>query len=296
MTEHYDYALVGSRGQIGRALRRDLNSMGTVYEVPRGGEDDMPSVRHLVNAAAFTKFNNEAGFNRYWDDNVVFPLKLAEIANKMGAHYHHLSSHGVAEFRSERLLEGDHPEPTTRMKPYTLSKVIAESLVSQTARRLTIYRVGDVVPGMDDLVRDWRKNHWLSVLFSAGRSAFPTGYYPVWIAHVDDVSRAIAMISQSGPNDRFGTHHLLGLVYSMGYLKKHAEDVEIGTLQPLVDKVLKYVHIEPSLADTVDSARTSRLLSTWSGSAPDPYWLSLTSHYWSTYAEVSIAYREAAGL
>lgn len=286
MKASYDYGLVGPNGQIGRALAKALAKYGTVYELARGEEDypNLPRFKHLVNAAAFTKFNNKAAFYRYWDDNVLLPLKLAELANSMDAHYHHLSSHGVAEFRSSVLTEFDIAEPTARMKPYTLSKVLAEHLVRDTARRFTIYRCSDVIPSPEDLHADWRRNHWLSVLFAAGKEAFPDEEYPIWIADVTELANGIAMIADELiPSTTAQTHHLLGRTYWFGELRQYAADFnnpKAGYISSgIVDKVLKYVHIDPALASTVDSVVTHDLL---------PKFTKREASYWKEYAEISM--------
>ncbi len=280
MHYEYDFALAGSTGQIGSVLLGELGEIGTVYPIKRAEDlDEIPSARHVVNAAGYTKFDNN--FGRYWQDNIRFAVSLATIAKERDSDFHQLSSEAVAEFRENVLSETEgriraHP----LMNHYALSKVLTEQAVRSimSPERLHIYRCSDVVPGANRMVTQWRENHWLSILFAYGKRGFADNdAFPVWIATVDDMAAAIAiLVSTSG----YPTHHLLGHVYNWWQFYDSAQN-KVETRhqrRKLVEQVTPVIRIEPPLATCISQAATRARLE-----HAGFYWEKLGFGYWTDY-------------
>ena len=201
----YDFALAGVTGQIGRVLLHELGERGTVRQIRRG--DDLGHVRakHVINAAGYTKFDDR--IERYWKDNIRYAVELATWAAEGGSHFHQLSSEAVAEYRTLTVANGVNrnridgpltedmrPRAHPKMIDYALSKVLTEQAVRSIVppQRLSVYRCSDFVPSPGNLKGDWRRNHWLTILFQAGKSGFEPGdSFPVWIATVSDARTSV---------------------------------------------------------------------------------------------------------
>ncbi|KKM76094.1 hypothetical protein LCGC14_1383570 [marine sediment metagenome] len=273
----YDYALAGATGQIGSVLLKYLEKVGNVCVIER--DEDLrhtPSAVHVVNAAGYTKFDDRV--ERYWDDNIRYAVKLANYAKSRNSRFHQLSSEAVAEFRTTVMPETlNAPIAHPSMIDYALSKVLTERAVSTIIdeRNLFTYRCSDVVPGPGQIDRQWRRNHWLSILFSAGKRGFDPGDdFPVWIATVEDVAKRIQMLIDT---NRPGAYHLLGNVYTWGLFQEYAlENALPGAItRRLVEQVTPVIRIDPPLAHCIRQENKAS-------------WTHLNEAYWQEYAEKSM--------
>ncbi len=256
----YDFLLAGATGQIGRALYPELTRRGPVFLVGRDCPI-LPVARHVVNCAGHTKFDDDV--DRLWEDNLRLSVRLAAWATRCDAYYHQFSSEAVAEYRTGLLsetVEGPWADP--RMNDYALSKVAVEALIGSMVPlgRLFIYRCSDVVPHPDRLEEDWRPNHWLSILFSAGKSGFePPDGFQVWIADATSVAQAIGLLIEGGVP---GAYHLLGHKYAWSSFHNWAQDTPTRPFWPKSarDRVTAVVRIDPPLATSIDQITTVRIL------------------------------------
>ncbi len=285
-TYEYDFALAGVTGQIGRVLLHELGERGSVYKIYRGEDfTQTPPARHVVNAAGYTKFDDH--IERYWRDNIRFAVELATWATKGGSRFHQLSSEAVAEYRATPLTEEMQPTAHPRMIDYALSKVLTEQAVRSIVppSHLSIYRCSDFVPSPDSFKGDWRANHWLTILFQAGKSGFDPGdNFPVWIATVNDIAEAIArLVTAKATTYRpEAAYHLLGHRYYWNEFQEAAHVGEkVGLLrQRLVDTVRPVIRIDPPLAFCIDQSRTKSALKLMNFE-----WEYLRPEYWRDYAQ-----------
>ncbi len=287
----YDFALAGSTGQIGRALYNELAERGTVVNIFRGSNlERTPSARHVINAAGYTKFDDH--IERYWEDNIRFAVQLSTWATQHGSFFHQLSSEAVAEYRIDPLTEEMHPRAHPKMIDYALSKVLTEQVVRSIVppSKLSVYRCSDFVPSPGRFATDWRRNHWLTILFSAGKAGFnPGDGFPVWIATVDDVAKAIALLVTG-----YGTlyvprsaYHLLGHMYPWSQFQQGAQVLPVPATphEKLVDIVRSVIRITPPLAHCIGQRRTEHALS-----AMGFEWEYLEPEYWREYGEEAWAW------
>jgi nucleoside-diphosphate-sugar epimerase len=290
MTFSYDFMVAGATGQIGNLLVENLETFGTVYRLSRTSRV-FPLVKHVVNAGGFTKFNNDVG--SYWEDNLRLSIRLATHAKDTGARYHQLSSEAVAEYRSDVLPETvEGPIANPRMIDYALSKVMVELAVRTIvpAHRLSIYRCSDVVPPVGRLAEQWRRDHWLAILFGAGKEGFrPVDDFPVWIAHVDDMARALSILIRYPGT---GAYHLLGRIHRWREFHEQAVDLSRpSALSRLVPKVEEVIRISPPLATCIDQATTSHTLKTLGFT-----WADRSVDYWREFATMAVRPREGFGI
>ena len=280
----YKYLLAGSTGQIGRLMKEELEKDGSVYCIGRDYKEvGLPKAEHVINAAGYTKFNNK--IERYWFDNIRLSITLANYAEKIGAHYHQLSSEATAEFRNDVMPEKigvpiAHPE----MNHYALSKVLTEQSVTSimTPGKLSIYRCSDVVPPRNRMDEEWRRNHWLSILFSAGKHGFlQNDHYPIWTAQVDELSKAIVLIINS---KKPGVYHLLGHRYYwnefFSYTLRHSRLPKM--INKFVKQVTPIIRINPPLATTINGYQTNKFLKVLGFE-----WTYLNENYWYKFAQIA---------
>ena len=277
MSYEYDYAIAGAAGQIGNALVQHLATRGRIHFIRRG--DDLalaPSAKHVINAAGYTKFDKNV--EAYWRDNVRFAVEIATYARIRGSHFHQLSSEAVAEYRTDVLPETVHsPIADPRMIDYALSKVLVERAVTSISdpSLLSIYRCSDVVPPANQLVTHWRANHWLAILFSAGKEGFDPGdEFPVWIALTSDLAGHIAdLVDLTAP----GAYHLLGHRYTFRQFQGWAEQIEVPAplSRHLVNQVKPVIRINPPLFFSISQGE-------------DWAWTRLGSTYWRQFASKSV--------
>lgn len=288
MTFTYDYLLAGATGQIGRILSIYLKAKGTIYLVDRETEV-LPSARHVVNAAGYTLFNDN--YEAYWNDNIRLAIRLAQHAYQTGAQYHQLSSEAVAEYRTQPMPEtlyGVKAHP--KMNHYALSKVLMETAVTSIlpSYQTSIYRCCDVVPPWNGIKREWRRNHWLSILFAAGKAGFePVDDFPVWIAPVDELVRALVILihAQCGR----GAFHLLGHRYTWRQFHSYAPTLKSSKYHKmLVKQVTPIVRIDPPLATCIYATITDALLAEQGFT-----WSLLPTEYWQEFAHYA-AYKEGS--
>ncbi len=287
MRYEYDFALAGSTGQIGQVLDRELSDRGTVHRIQRG--DDLtqaPTAKHVINAAGYTKFDDH--IERYWQDNIRFAVQLASWAENHESFFHQLSSEAVAEYRDDVLTEGLFSDPRAhpRMIDYALSKVLMEQAVVSVGGKFSIYRCSDFVPTPGRFAQEWRRNHWLTILFRAGKDGFAPGDdFPVWIASVGDIARALALFI-TDENHR-SIYHLLGHVYYWSDFQAAAQSgMSAGLMhQKLVDIVTPVIRIDPPLALCIDQKHTEKELNRL-----DFHWEYLGFDYWKLYGEEAWAW------
>ena len=165
---------------------------------------------------------------------------------------------------------------------------------------LSIYRLSDYVPSPGYFDTDWRsryrtgiglrRNHWLTILFSAGKSGFEPGdEFPVWITSVDDAAEAIACLVQSKSTTYHpsGAYHLLGYVYYWDQFQQAAQIGETVSVhrQRLVDAVRPVIRIEPPLQQCIEQERTIHALDAMGFEyeyLDSQYWMQYGGHAWSS--------------
>lgn len=144
--------LLGSNGQVGSVLLRDLRSFGTVVSYDRKScdIDDFNLVRAtirdirpriIINAAAYTAVD-AAEINRDYCHriNALAPGIMAEEARKLDSYLIHYSTDYV--FDGEKVgayLETDLPRP---LSVYGCSKAAGDLAVLSATEKATIIRVG----------------------------------------------------------------------------------------------------------------------------------------------------------
>ncbi len=287
MRYDYDFALAGSTGQLGQVLLKMLEGIGTVHLIRRGDVlFGAPTARHVINAAGYTKFDDN--IKRYWQDNIRFAVELSNWAETFGSYFHQLSSEAVAEYRKDVLTESSgSPRAHPSMIDYALSKVLTEQAVQSTMSpgKLSIYRTADFVPSPGHFAEDWRKNHWLTILFQAGKTGFnPGDDFPVWVATTGDVARAIALLIMD-PRVRNRAYHLLGHVYYWSQFQEAAQVGESASLlqQRMVDTVRAVVRIDPPLANCIVQYDTKQELGELGFQ-----WEYLELDYWQKYGKAGL--------
>ena len=274
----YKFALAGATGQIGRLLKRELSKYGGVKALSRDDLTIPSDCQHVVNAAGYTKFNDKV--ERYWHDNIRLALELVVSAQRVGAQYHQISSEAVAEYRTAPLIESlfdpcAHPS----MNDYALSKVLVEKTVLSVIKsgHLSIYRCSDVVPSLATFKTEWRPDHWLSIMFAAGREAFEVrDDFPIWIATAQQMAKALAiLIAEDEVN--YGVYHLLGTRVLWSTLYDAASEISSGFTN-LARQVRPIIRIDPPLADCISQRETEELLK-----GIGFHWNPLTSNYWEEF-------------
>ncbi len=238
----YDFLLTGASGQVGRYLLRELQERGSVavvmrrpslYEAvdelrrlvgcPMGYElkdvhvilgdvntCELPRAKHIVNASGFTSLSGPP--EAYWRANIMPAVRLAHHANNTGARLHQLSSVAVAEFLPRILMETSRAVPDPRQLTYSTSKVLMELAVSSVKPDTQILRLGDVVPPLHRLTDDFRRTHWLSILFASGAKGFDFAPedYSVWLSDAAQLAEAVALLMDKPAH----CYHVLGRRYT----------------------------------------------------------------------------------
>ncbi len=313
-SQRYKYLLTGPTGQIGRYLLRELmNVKGSVAVVMRRQtrgqaendlmkalgplcHDEMPDVgitlgsitscnlpeaEHIINAAGCTNLGHTLP-TVYWNENILTAVRLAHHAKKTGASFHQLSSVAVAEFRPDLLTEDKVAFPDTRQTDYATSKVLVELSVASILPEAQFLRIGDVVPPISAMETDWRRSHWLPILFSCGKPGFQFAPddYGVWLADVSELARSIMLLV----NYPGGRYHLLGNTYCWSELRGHALEMEREgqILSPMVKWMTDIILHGPE-ARMVDDDKTRKLLGKEGFT-----WHKLDATYWKAFAERSV--------
>ncbi|MET0734692.1 MAG: bifunctional dTDP-4-dehydrorhamnose 3,5-epimerase family protein/NAD(P)-dependent oxidoreductase [Microbacterium sp.] len=155
--------VVGSRGQLGRALRDELGADDDIEYVDRGildiadpavlGARRWRDYRTIVNAAAYTAVDSAEtpeGRTQAWRANVTGVAHLAKIATENGITLVHVSSDYVFDGTSERpYREGD---PVSPLGVYAQTKAAADAIVA-TVPRHYIVRTSWVIGDGNNFVR-----------------------------------------------------------------------------------------------------------------------------------------------
>lgn len=303
----YDALLVGSTGQVGRYILRELVARGysvavvmrrathaeAVRELHRIGVPylqnhiaivlgdaltcQLPSAGNVFNAAGCTDLS--ATISKHWSPNILMNLRLANHAVSIDATYHYLSTVSTALFRSTPLTEVDDPTPDIRQSTYTMTKAMSELMLSSVVpeRLLRIYRISDVVPDVVRMMPDWRRDHWLSVLFRCGRYGFvliPDDRV-FYLATGSDIASAVVGLAYSTEKSGY-RYHVIGRPYSVNYLSSFASSAfRSDTGQRLAERVTRLVYGGPEWVWPIDSTRTDGILAGLGfnySSLGAPYW------------------------
>lgn len=147
--------LIGSNGQLGRELERQLSSVGSVAAVPRSALDitnhravrDAVLAIHpniIVNAAAFTAVDKaETDSERANSVNAEAVANLAQIAQKNGAWLIHYSTDYVFDgSKPTPYIETDAPNP---INVYGASKLAGETAIAAADCQHLIFRTSWVI-------------------------------------------------------------------------------------------------------------------------------------------------------
>lgn len=289
-----DVILAGGNGQIGSALLDEFRArQWTVHRLNRGDSfSSLPPADHVVNAAGYTRFDKN--IEKYWYDNVRFAAELALVAREMGARFHQLSSEAVAEFRgvwpsnaAQVLTETSKlPSVHPNMIDYAASKVLVELSVKAAYPDAYIYRTSDVVPDPGRFWEQWRRNHWLTILFSAGQEGFKyRDSFPVWVAPVGDIASGIATLVEARLPGSHRHFHLLGQRYLWWEFVSALPDDYLSPRgrQGVAKIAREVVRIDPPLAECITQDQTVEILL----DLGHKYSL-LGADYWEEYARMSI--------
>ena len=142
--------LIGSSGQIGRALASRLGSVGHVICSSRSDIDlacgaRIPSFIHdlrpnvIVNAAAYTKVEEaEANQDLAFRINGIGPGVLARTAGEIGALFVHFSTDYVFDGTADVPYEEDHA--TNPINAYGRSKLLGEEAITKEGGAFCILR------------------------------------------------------------------------------------------------------------------------------------------------------------
>ncbi|KKN32854.1 hypothetical protein LCGC14_0809720 [marine sediment metagenome] len=293
----YNYMLVGATGQIGRYLLELLPQMGRTvvlirrkslqdarWDLPAGEFDivlgglsssNLPTACHVINAAGFTKLVSH-NIHKYIGSNVIGATNLAHHVAETGGILHQLSSVAVAEFRKDVLTEANTPMVVGKQLPYSLSKALMENAISAILppEQLQILRLGDVVPPVSAFSADWRRDHWLPVLFSCGKpglSHAPPDYH-VWVSDVSELAKAVCLLLDSP----MSMCHVLGKMYSFEQFKRNAMDVPAEENRDRLSKWMTHIITYGPEAHMVTDYSTMDELHLrgfeWT-TLEDPYWI-----------------------
>lgn len=310
----YDYLLLGASGQVGRCILRSLTTQGAIAVLMRRRsthqaenelrelvgdevydaasitiyigdilETELPCSNAIIHAAGLTKFSST--FSDYWTANVMSTIRLAHHARNTNARLHLLSTISVAQCRDSMLYEDDKPIPHQEQSNYALSKCISELIASEIlpSKHLSIYRISDVVPELPRLVKDLRRNHWLTLLLGTGfakRCHLPDNYEFYLLAGAELGRTFATLVSTATP----GTFHLFGKKYTWSILKHAATEILLAEKRKRVGAYIeRIIGDKISLASLVDDTKTRNLLQN-SGEE----WSYLEPNYWQALA------REAA--
>lgn len=147
--------LIGSNGQLGRELERQLSSVGSVAAFPRSALDitnhravtDAVLAIHpniIVNAAAYTAVDKaETDAERANSVNAEAVANLAQIAQKNGAWLIHYSTDYVFDgSKPAPYIETDAPNP---INVYGASKLAGETAIAATDCQHLIFRTSWVI-------------------------------------------------------------------------------------------------------------------------------------------------------
>ena len=147
--------LLGSNGQLGRELERQLSSVGSVAAFPRSALDitnhravrDAVLAIHpniIVNAAAFTAVDKaETDSERANSVNAEAVANLAQIAQKNGAWLIHYSTDYVFDgSKPTPYIETDAPNP---INVYGASKLAGETAIAAADCQHLIFRTSWVI-------------------------------------------------------------------------------------------------------------------------------------------------------
>ena len=142
-----------------------------------------------------------------------------------------------------------------------------------------IVRIGDVVPPVEDMATNWRRNHWLPIMFSCGRNAFDyiPEDYTVWLSRTDELARNVAQVASLGYGHS-GRYHLLGNRYSLRKFREYVDDGRSKSLilaQWISEKILHAPE-----ASMVSQSITEKMYHF--------DWTTLDANYWKAFAERSI--------
>jgi nucleoside-diphosphate-sugar epimerase len=277
----HDFILVGATGQVGRYLLPELQKLGSVAIVGRDTPTSppLPVAKYIVNAAGCTKLDNRTPYDTYWRDNINLAVRLAHHAEETKARLYQLSSVAVAEFRSGMLFERTVPIPDTRQLRYSQSKCLMELAVRAVSKEAQIIRLGDVVPPIAHMAEDWRKTHWLSILFSCGQHGFDYAppKYSVWLATAEEVARAITKLF----DEQGRCFHVLGQRHFWTEFQAYAEP-EGKTPLAMAEWMTKIVLYGPE-GQNVNDAYTKHTLSEKGFEFQQLY-----SDYWRAFAMRSL--------
>ena len=306
----YDYLLTGATGQIGRYFLRELlgkgkiavimrrdNALAAAQELqkvaqkqPLEGVDvilgdlndcNLPVTKHIINAAAYTTLAN-VDHGRYWEDNILPAVRLAHHAETTGAVLHQMSSIAVAEFRKDKLTEDKDPIPNTNQLHYSISKCMVELAVRAVSKRAHIYRLGDVIPPMANMESDWRRNHWLPILFMCGKEGFSHAPpdYGIWLADTAELAKAVVLLT-SCDEPRY---HVLGHLYHWKEFKGWALDRQ--TKMRAMGHWMTEIILHGPDGNDVDGTLTTQLLASKGFS-----WTTQGDTYWQAFAKQSMIRR-----
>ncbi len=303
----YDYLLTGATGQVGRYLLQELVRKGEVAVVMRRDNEydarvelvklvglkvaesvaiviqdltqdgPLPSARYVVNAAGLTTFN--ALPQAYYQQNIMLAARLAHHSKNTGAQMHQMSSVAVAEFYGSNFDEFSVPRVDPRQLNYSTSKILMEYTVAAIIPNdLAIYRLGDVIPPLANIGKDWRRTHWLSILFGCGQSGFSYARpgYTVWLGDTSEVARAISILMDSEDT----IHHILGKRYSWADFQRFCWTTAID--RPQLSKWMTDIILHGPEASEVDCFHTmNRLAEVELG------WTRKGDAYWTTFAAMA---------
>jgi nucleoside-diphosphate-sugar epimerase len=310
-----DVVLLGATGQIGRHILRLLVGRATVAVVMRRtsrkqaiddlraavGNDagwldsvhvilgdsnsaDLSDAPHIINASGLTTLSGPP--EPYWEANVRATVRLAHHAATTGAHLHLLSTIAVADCRHDDLTERDAPRPHPDQGTYVLSKCLSELLAEAVLppERLSVYRTADVVPPMDRVSRDIRRNHWITVLLGTDAAAYcpRLARFQFYAAPADQMASAVLTLLERDAGRRY---HLFGHKYDWSELARGLDHADVPAARmALGRRVAALLDTDPPISARAVQQETLQILHT-AGFG----WRQPNTHYWQRLAAQSRA-------
>ncbi|MDA9636364.1 dTDP-4-dehydrorhamnose reductase [SAR86 cluster bacterium] len=147
--------ILGSNGQLGRDLSKNLSKLGEVTSLDRNGFDfENPesldliikrlNPKFIVNAAAFTNVDGAESFEKSaYQINSLTVKKIAILAHENNAVLIHFSTDYVFDgLKEEPYLESDTPNP---ISVYGNSKLEGENYIAEICSKYLILRTSGVI-------------------------------------------------------------------------------------------------------------------------------------------------------
>ena len=212
--------ILGSNGQIGKHLSKDLTSLGEVISLDRDGFDfENPksldliiktiNPKFIINAAAYTNVDGAEDFEKNaYQVNALTVKKLAILAHENDAVLIHFSTDYVFDGSKEKpYSENDTAKP---ISVYGNSKLEGEKFIAEACSKYLILRTSGVISKNDDnfiskIINLSKDRDELNIVSDQETSLNFSGFIS------SAVYKIITSLEQNlNKENRWGTYHLSG--------------------------------------------------------------------------------------